>query len=235
MRATLDPFPDLRINEVLANNQTGSPMAAATAIRGSKSSTQSAPTALDGFYLANTYANLAQWPFPAGSALTGDHYQVVWADGEPAETGPDEWHTSFRLQSPAGVVVLSRLQNGQPAVVDFLEYSGLSADRAFGYVEPRMADAAPGLLPQPSPGQPNLAVDPPQPEIVSIATSDAGQVTLVWTTAPGWTYRVEARSTIDSSPWELRGTIVASSGEAEFTDVPPADLEACYYRVTVAP
>jgi len=91
------------------------------------------------------------------------------------------------------------------------------------------------VLAQPSPGQPNLVDEPPRPRILSIAAGGSGEVTLVWETAPGWTYRIEARASIESGWWELLGQIVATSATASFTDFPPVDLDACYYRVLVAP
>lgn len=236
VRATLEPFPEVRINEVLADNQTG-----ITDSRGDRDpwveivNRESGPSGLEGFFLANSYGNLGQWGFPKGAVLAGGQYQLVWADGEPGEASAGEWHTGFRLTPPAGVVVLSRLQNGQLAVVDFLEYAGLTADRSYGYMEPRFDAGAPAVLAQPSPGQPNLVNEPPRPRILSIAAGGSGEVTLVWETAPGWTYRIEGRASVESGWWELLGQVVGTSATATFTDFPPDDLDACYYRVLVVP
>jgi hypothetical protein len=236
VRALLEPFPDLWINELLADNQTG-----ITDSRGDRDpwielvNFESAPTGLGGYYLANTYANLTQWSFPAQATFPASRYEVVWADGEPGETGPAGWHTNFRLESPSGVVVLSRLQNGRPVVVDFLEYTQLSSDRSCGYPEPRASDTAPCLLSIPTPGYRNVSTVPPGLEILSLVVNDAGQVTLVWTATPGGTYRVEARATVEASPWELLADVVPTSTLGTHTDSRSAASAARYYRVTLLP
>ena len=133
VRGTLDPFPALFLNEVLASNQTG-----ITDSAGERDpwieliNAGSTTIALDGYSLASTFANLREWTFPAGSSLAAGDHRIVWADGEPKESSASEWHTNFRLAAPTGIIALTRLQNGQPAVIDYLRYAGLSGDKAFG-------------------------------------------------------------------------------------------------------
>src|SRR5262249_11037905 len=42
------------------------------------------------------------------------------------------WHTSFTLTSSNGSVALSRLVDGLPQVMDYLNYSGLGPDQSYG-------------------------------------------------------------------------------------------------------
>jgi hypothetical protein len=87
---------------------------------------------LDGLYLATTYTNLTEWPFPAGHSLTGGQFLVIFCDAEPGETSGSVLHTSFRLPSGAGSIALSRIYNAQPQVLDYVNYGGIHADRSYG-------------------------------------------------------------------------------------------------------
>ncbi|HXG49337.1 MAG TPA: lamin tail domain-containing protein [Methylomirabilota bacterium] len=88
---------------------------------------------LEGYFLADTYTgNLTQWAFPAGSTIAPGEFKVIWADGEPQESTPTHWHTSFRLNSATGTVALVRLVNNQPQITDYLTYSGLRANLSYG-------------------------------------------------------------------------------------------------------
>src|SRR5262249_10564897 len=91
-------------------------------------------TALDlsGYYLANNYTNLLQWQFPAGATIQPGQYRLIWADAEPGQSDANEWHTSFTLTSSNGSVALSRLVDGLPQVMDYLNYSGLGPDQSYG-------------------------------------------------------------------------------------------------------
>jgi len=170
------------------------------------------------WFLSNTYADPARWPFPNNASIAAGQFKLVWADAEPAETTAVDWHANFRLVGPSGVVVLSRLQQGQPAVVDFLEYTELAADQSFGYPAPRLEDAGPVVLPEPTPGAANLLEPPAPPEFLALEIDSAGAVTLRWTTVPGWTYRVEASHDVPFGAWDALGEIVATGAEASFTD-----------------
>src|SRR5262249_22304974 len=89
---------------------------------------------LSAFYLTDSYTDLTRWRFPDGTSLGAGQFVVVWADGEPTESKPGELHTNFRLTPTTGVVALTRLQGSPaaPAVVDYLEYTQLSAGRSIG-------------------------------------------------------------------------------------------------------
>lgn len=133
LRAALVSFPTIYINEVLPNNVTGTADSA-----GEREpwieliNTGSATVDLSGLYLSDSYANLTKWQFPAGTTLSPGQFLTVWADGETAESVPAQLHTNFRLNPSSGSIALSRLQNSQPAVVDYLSYSLLGAGRSYG-------------------------------------------------------------------------------------------------------
>ena len=134
-RQSLAAFPLLWLNEVLPNNVNGQVDNAGDHdpfIELYNSGT----TAIDlsAFYLTDDYTNLTQWQFPSGTLLPAKGFLTVWADGEPGETTPAALHTNFRLTAAAGSVALVRLQGAlaAPAVMDYLDYANLPADRSFG-------------------------------------------------------------------------------------------------------
>lgn len=234
VRTTLEPFPDIGLNEVLALNQNG--------IRDNVGDRDpwielanygGVPVTLDGWSLSDNYAALNRWTFPSGAALGAGQLKLVWADAEPGESTAVDWHANFRLPAPDGIVVLSRMQQGQPAVVDFLEYAGLTADVSFGYPASPRGDSVPGILGTPTPGTPNGV----PPVITEIALGAEGQVSLRWTATPGRTYRVEASAALEGEPWRHAGQVTASGSEAGFTDpsADPAHTSAQYYRILLLP
>jgi hypothetical protein len=98
---------------------------------------------LDGFYLAKGYEDIQRlrltgstnvWPFPFGSQLLPGEFKIVWADGETGQSTANEWHTSFRLDASSGSVALARVVNNQAQIMDYLNYSGLGPDLAYGSV-----------------------------------------------------------------------------------------------------
>jgi hypothetical protein len=130
--ATLPAFPTLWINEVQPEHTGG------------HLDNQGEPdpwielfnagtnvVSLDGLFLSGTYTNLTNWAFPAGHTIGPGQFLVVFCDGEPSETSGTQLHTSFRLP-PAGSVALSRLHNGQPQVIDYVNYAVSPADRSYG-------------------------------------------------------------------------------------------------------
>jgi hypothetical protein len=133
-RVALPPYPPLWLNEVQPNNLTG-PADGFGDVHPWLELYNSgpAPISLEEFYLADNYTtNLTQWQFPPGATIAPGQFLVVWADGEPGETGAGEWHTSFRLDPGTGSVALVRLLGDSPQVMDYLNYKGLAADQSYG-------------------------------------------------------------------------------------------------------
>jgi hypothetical protein len=57
---------------------------------------------------------------------------VLFADGAVGESTLGELHTSFALAAGRGSVALSRLYNGEPQVLDYVNYENLLADWSYG-------------------------------------------------------------------------------------------------------
>jgi len=87
---------------------------------------------LDGFFLSDNFTNLTRWTFPANASIAPGEFKVIFADAEPGESTASSLHTDFRLGNTGGVVVLSQLRSGVPAVLDYVPYGEVVADRSFG-------------------------------------------------------------------------------------------------------
>lgn len=161
--ATLPAFPSLWINEVAPG--------ATTAWRDAHGEPEpwleiyhagSNTISLQGLYLSANYSNLTQWAFPAGASIGPGQFLVVVCDGQPAQSTQQEWHTNFRLPPGSGGVALSRLYNGQPQVLDYVNYRQLPDDRTYGsYPDGQPLDRQVFLYP--TPAAPN---DPRYPPLV---------------------------------------------------------------------
>lgn len=132
--ASLPPYPPLWLNEVQPQNASG--------IRDGAGAYEpwvelynggSNVLSLDGYYLSDSYTNLTNWAFPAGTTIAPGH-KIVWLDGHAGETAGDEIHTSFAIGNPSGSIALSRLipEQEQPQIVDYLNYNGLAPDLSYG-------------------------------------------------------------------------------------------------------
>jgi hypothetical protein len=131
--AALPPFPTLWINEVQPENVGGILDSAGQRepwVEIYNSGTNA--VSLDGLYLSTNYASLTSWAFPAGHMISPGEFMVVFCDAQPGQTTNNELHTSFRLPAISGSVALSRLHEGQPQVVDYVNYAGLHSDRSYG-------------------------------------------------------------------------------------------------------
>jgi hypothetical protein len=87
---------------------------------------------LNGLWLANSYTNLAQWPFPASATISPGAFLVIFADSQTNLSTVNELHANFTLPSANGSLALSRLYNGQLQVLDFIDYTNLPADYSYG-------------------------------------------------------------------------------------------------------
>ena len=230
VRADLPPFPSLWLNEIQPNNQTG--VADHLGEREPWIELYNAgvlPVLLDGFYLTDTYTNLTQWAFPTNHVLDPDHYGFVFADGKPAEQTPDEWHTSFRLSRTAGSLALVGLQNGEPTVMDYLDYSGLGPDQAYGSW-PNGQPWARQVLPVATPGAANETA-PVEIHFTEVRLTPEGLLALSWNSVPGRVYRVEYKDSLSESGWQALADVPATGTVATYSDPAPAVTTQRYYRL----
>ncbi len=133
VQATLPTFPTLWINELQAENLTGITNRAGQRTAWVELYNPSASVvSLSGLYLANSYANLTNWAFPAGASINPGAFKVIFTDGQSGLSTLSELHTSFVLPGGGGNLALSRIYNGQPQVLDYVNYTNLMANRSSG-------------------------------------------------------------------------------------------------------
>ena len=165
--ASLPPFPPLWLNEVQPDNVSGMTDSFGehdpwVEIYNASTNTVS----FNGCYLTDDYGELAKWAFPSNAVIAPGQFLVVWTDGEPGQTTTNEMHTDFRLASSAGSVGLVWTANGQPMVLDYLNYTALSADFSFGAF-PDGQPFARQVFRYATPGATNNPTPPPIPVAIN--------------------------------------------------------------------
>lgn len=172
--ATLAPFDAIFVNEVLAVNTSG--LADSAGDRDpwvELYNSGAAAISLEGLYLTDNYSSLTRWAFPAGATLAAGEYRVVWLDNEPGETIGTELHASFRL-SANGAVALVRMQNGEPAVIDYINFTAAVANTSMGASPNGQVDDR--LAMQPTPGAPNTTAQANRPpQLAAIAAQSVAE------------------------------------------------------------
>jgi hypothetical protein len=172
---SLIPFPSLWLNEIQPDNVTGI----------TNSAGQHAPwlelynpstnvLSLKGVYLADNYTNLLQWAFPTNATISAGQFKVIFADGLTNLSTTNQLHTSFALAAGTGSLALTRLYtNGQPQVLDYLNYANISPNDAYGSVPDGQSFIREELFAA-TPGGSNNATATPGPSFVYY--SQAGMV-----------------------------------------------------------
>jgi hypothetical protein len=159
--ATLTPFPSLWINEVEPDNLTGITNSAGQCAPWLEIFNPSTNTvALTGLYLTDDYSNLTNWAFPDGATVSPGQFMVVFADSQTNLSSSNELHTSFALSGGAGSVALSRVFNGQPQVLDYVNYTDLPPDWSYGSLPDGQSFVRAAFY-SPTPGTSNSASGPP--------------------------------------------------------------------------
>ena len=131
--AVLPVFPPLWINELQAHNLTGITNSAGQHAPWIELYNPSSnPVALGGLCLSTNYSSLTAWPFPSNAVIQAGEFKVIFADGQTSLTTTNELHAGFILPGGTGSVALSRLYNGQPQVLDYLDYTNLTPNHSFG-------------------------------------------------------------------------------------------------------
>jgi hypothetical protein len=165
--ANLPPYPPLWLSEVQPDNRStlldnaGQPDPWIEIYHSGPD-----PLGLTNFFLSDQIGNLTAWPVPNGTVLQPAEYRLVWADGQPEQSDPNHWHAGFRLNPTNGMVILSRLLNGTPQILDYLRYHAVSPDRSWGAFPPAQASFRQEFY-FPTPGTANDPTLPPLPLFVN--------------------------------------------------------------------
>jgi hypothetical protein len=167
-QTSLPPFPPLWINEIEPDNLTGITNAAGQHSAWLEIYNPSGTNvSLNGLYLANNYTNLLQWPFPTNATVAAGQFEIVFVDGETTIT--NELHTSFVLPGSSGSVALSRLYNGQPQILDYVNYLNIPANESYGSY-PNGQSFARQIFYYPTPGAPNIGSSVQPPSFINYST-----------------------------------------------------------------
>ena len=133
LATTLPPFPPVWLNEVQVNNLTGAmdnfgerdPWA--EIFNGGTNTFN-----LAGYYLTDDYSNLIKWPIPATGSVTTSNFLVLWCDAQTNQSIVAVPHANFRLTNSFGQLALTRITNGSPQIVDYLNYTNLPSNWSYG-------------------------------------------------------------------------------------------------------
>ncbi len=159
--ATLPPFPPVWLNEVQVANLTGamdnfSERDPWSEIFNGGSNVFS----LAGYYLTDDFANLTKWPIPSTASVATSNFLVLWCDAQTNQSIIAAPHASFRLTNSFGQLALTRITNGGPQIVDYLNYTNLPSNWSYG----DYPDGQPfyrQTMFQPTPGAVNTNANPP--------------------------------------------------------------------------
>ena len=231
--ATLPPFPPLWLNEVQAENLTGPTNRAGqrTAWLELYNAGPNVIT-LTNLFLSGNYTNLTSWAFPAGATINPGEFKLIFADGQTGLSTLSELHTSFALTPGSGSLALSRFYNGQPQIIDYLNYNGLTPGRSYGsYLNGQSFDRQEFLIV--TPRSANVIGFNTAPTLVTISRTNDTEVILTWQSFPGRNYRVEYIETVDApgAPWTPIGDpLTATSDTLTFTDTMAPSAQR-FYRI----
>jgi len=172
--ASLPPFPTLWINEIQADNLNGITNSIGQRVPWVEIFNPGASAVpLNGIYLANNYTNLLQWPFPTNSTIGAGQFKVIFADAQTNLSTTNEPHANFGLPSRTGSVALTLLAaNGQPQVLDYLDYENVNLNDSFGSSPDGQTFLRQEFF-QATPGASNNAIALPPPSFIAYTTPAA--------------------------------------------------------------
>jgi hypothetical protein len=131
--ASLPPFPPLWINEVEPDNLTGITNSAGQHASWVELFNPTTNTlALTNLYLSGNYSNLTNWVFPSGAVIGPGQFLVIFTDGQTNLSTLSQLHAGFALSGSNGSVALSRVFDGQPQVLDYVNYTNLPPNWSYG-------------------------------------------------------------------------------------------------------
>jgi hypothetical protein len=133
VQTILPGFPTLWLNEVQVENLTGP-----ADNFGERDpwleiyNAGSNSVSLDGLYLGTNYNNPMQWPFPPGLSIAPGQFLVAWLDAQPGQSSGATQHANFRLNANSSSIALAHQVDGQPQIIDYLNFQPLPANQSYG-------------------------------------------------------------------------------------------------------
>ena len=115
---------------------------------------------LSGYYLSDSYTNLARWEFPTNSTVPAGGFLLVWCDNQTSQSTAAATHANFRLASGGGKIALSRTVSDAVQILDYLTYNALPSNWSYGDVPDGQPFYRANMF-QFTPGATNSAASPP--------------------------------------------------------------------------
>lgn len=185
---------------------------------------------LSAYTLTDDLSWPGQWILPMGTVMPGRGFLLIWADGEPGQTGPlTGLHANFRL-SQGGEAIGLYAPDGR--LVDAVVFGQQITDVSQGLF-PDGGSGAPVFLTQSSPEAPNIAAA----QLRLTATLIAGGVLSIECEAEaGAVYQLQYKDDLIEAEWQVLTQTVAPAGiPLRFDDPAPLTQPLRYYRVLRLP
>lgn len=96
---------------------------------------------LSNYFLSDNGSKPLKWQFPANTRLQAGAYLIVWADED--ENASEGLHANFKLSAGGENIILSKLENGDIEILDYLAFKQIPADASITHE---------GILSKPTPG-----------------------------------------------------------------------------------
>jgi hypothetical protein len=225
----LDYIPPVWINEVAPNNTAG-----LTDVTGDFQpwielyNSSDAPAVLNGWALTDDFANLTKWILPDNTSIPAHGFLLVWMDGDPSLVSPGQLHAGFKIRPDTGVVALTARQNGKQAIIDYVSYSGMTANQSIGSKQ----DGNPllrAVFSTPSPAATNIGGDSGGVPRIAINIANSN-IVLSWQSQNGRAYRIESCSGSTISQWVLVTSGMGDGGVTTFNEK-VEQTQSRFYRV----
>jgi hypothetical protein len=214
------PWPQLRINEWMAANNSASGFSDPTDNDFDDWIELYNPTAsavnLAGWYLSDTPTNKTQYLVPSGYMIPAGGYLLVWADGETGQNSPTrpDLHANFQLRAAGEDIVLTAPDG---TIIDQVTFGSQTNNISQG----RSPDGGTMITFQyvPTPRGSNYFVTP----VITSVSATGGTLAFTFLTTPGHTYRVEYKDDLNAGAWTQLGTDQVATGASITITTPIAN------------
>lgn len=213
----------LRINEWMANNsRIPDPADQLTQDWFELFNPNAFAVSLAGYRLTDTPGTLKPFIVPDGIWVPGAGFLLVWADGEPGQTGSGgDLHVDFKLDADGDTIQLFS-PSGSP--IDQVSFSAQRRDATEGLWPDGATAAYPMLVP--TPGASNRVLS-----IRATSTASNAVFRVEWHAASGSVYRLEYADLLAGTNWSPLGVVTAAGPTATLPDPGAALATQRFYRV----
>ena len=191
---------------------------------------------LGGYFLTDTLATPAKFPFPTNTTIAARGFLFVWADENGAQNGTGtngDLHASFKLSGTGEAIALFSpdgvLQNA-------ITFDPQTQSVSQGLWPDGNTNGIVHSMPAFTPRAPNIIGGPWfPPRFVSVAMQPGGLVELRFPSLVGVSYRVDFKDDLNAPAWTaLAGLVAGTGGDLMVTDSLSAAMQR-FYRIELLP